>query len=398
MDGDPGKQHQCRPRIPGDDGDQAGDDRQPNQCDANSVQRPKHGPQGKTAGSDSRPGDGRVRIDVKSRPTRPVISLLAALLAACASGGVESTTVTTTSPPGETTVTGDSTVTTNGAEPTTSATSAFDELAVGALVTPSGVVVAVIEKGATGYVVRTPCGNTATIGNGEPLGKVQVVLDPGHGGEVDTGAVGSNGLKESDINLTLARSVEQELSARGISVVLTRTADYATRIGTRAQLADDLSAEILVSIHHNAPTPGPSPTPGTEVFIQSDSERSRRLGGLIWEHVVDGIGGVEGVDWTAAPDAGVLRVLNPEGEDAYGMVRLPQTTSVLAELAYISNGPEAEMMATQEYLDVATDSLANAIETYFEESDLGAGYVLEPRVFRPQRGISEDACVDPELG
>ncbi len=325
------------------------------------------------------------------------MSLLAALLVACAGGGIESTTVIT-SVPGETSTTGEGTVTTAIAEPTTSITSAFDELAVGALVTPSGVVVAVIEKGATGYVVRTPCGNTATIGNGEPVGQVRVVLDPGHGGEVDTGAVGSNGLRESDINLTLARSVEQELLARGISVVLTRTADYATRIGTRAQLADDLSAEILVSIHHNAPTPGPSETPGTEIFIQSDSERSRRLGGLIWEHVVDGIGGIEGVDWSAAPDAGVLRVLNPEGEDAYGMVRLPETASVLAELAYISNSSEAEMLATPEYVDAATESLAHAIQTYFEESDLGAGYVLEPRVFRPQRGISEDACVDPELG
>ena len=38
------------------------------------------------------------------------------------------------------------------------------------------------------------------------------------------------------------------------------------------------------------------------------------------------------------------------------------------------------------------------IETYFEENDLGSGYVLEPRVFRPQRGISEDACEDPDLG
>ena len=247
-------------------------------------------------------------------------------------------------------------------------------------------------------MVRTPCGNTATIGNGEPVGAVRVVLDPGHGGDVDSGAVGSNGLREADINLTVARAAEEELLARDIPVVLTRTGDYAIRIGSRAQLADDLGAEIMVSIHHNAPTPGPSPTPGTEIFIQSDSERSRRLGGLIWEHVVDGLSGVDDVDWSAAPDAGVLRVLNPEGEDAYGMVRLPQTVSVLSELAYISSSSEAEMLATDEYVEIAAESLAGAIETYFEENDLGSGYVLEPRVFRPQRGISEDACEDPDLG
>jgi N-acetylmuramoyl-L-alanine amidase len=333
---------------------------------------------------------------VTPSPFRLALALLAAVLVACAGSGVADTTVSTTSEAVSTTSEEGATTTTVAATTTTS--SAFEELAVGALVTPTGVVVSVIEKGATGYVVRTPCGGTATIGNGEPVGPVRVVLDPGHGGEIDTGAVGSNGLREADLNLTVARAVEQELLARGIPTVLTRTGDYAVRIGTRAQLADDLGAEILVSIHHNAPTPGPSTTPGTEIFIKSDSERSRRLGGLIWEHMVDGLSGIEGVHWTAAPDSGVLRVLNPEGEDAYGMVRLPETVSVLAELAYISNSSEAEMLATDEYLEVATQSLGDAIEIYLEENDLGAGYVLEPRVFRPQRGISEDACVDPELG
>ncbi|HET7846373.1 MAG TPA: N-acetylmuramoyl-L-alanine amidase [Acidimicrobiia bacterium] len=277
-------------------------------------------------------------------------------------------------------------------------TSAFNELAAGALITPSGVVVAILDRGNTGFIVRTPCDNTATVGNGEPVGPVRVVLDPGHGGSVDSGAVGANGLREADINLTVALATERLLAERGIPTILTRTADYPVRIGVRAQLADDLGAELLVSIHHNAPTPGPSPTPGTEIFIQSDSERSRRLGGLIWERVVDAIGEIEDVEWVAAPDAGVLRVLNPEGEDAYGMVRLPETVAVLAELAYISSSSEAEMLATDEYVDTAATSLADSIETYFEETNLGSGYVLEPRVFRPQRGISEDACVDPDLG
>ena len=282
--------------------------------------------------------------------------------------------------------------------PETTTTSAFNELAAGALITPNGVVVAILDRANTGFIVRTPCDNTATVGNGEPVGPVRVILDPGHGGSVDSGAVGANGLREADINLTVALAAERLLVERGIPAILTRTADYPVRIGVRAQLADDLGAEILVSIHHNAPTAGPSLTPGTEIFIQSDSERSRRLGGLIWENVVDGIGEIDDVEWVAAPDAGVLRVLNPEGEDAYGMVRLPETVALLAELAYISNSSEAEMLATDEYVEVAATSLADAVEAYFEETDLGSGYVLEPRVFRPQRGISEDACVDPDLG
>jgi N-acetylmuramoyl-L-alanine amidase len=280
----------------------------------------------------------------------------------------------------------------------TTTTTFFDETTARALITPSGVVVVILDRTGNSFVVRTPCDNTATIGNGEPVGPVAVVLDPGHGGSIDSGAVGANGLREADVNLTLARAAEQALIERGIAVILTRTADYAVRIGVRSQIADELGAEILVSIHHNAPTPGPSTVPGTEIFIQSDSERSRRLGGLIWEHTVAGLSGIEGVDWSAAPDSGVLRVLNTSGEDAYGMVRLPETVSVLAELAYMSNPSEAEMLATEEYIDVASDALADAIETYLEENDLGGGYVDEPRVFNPLPGISADVCEDPDLG
>jgi N-acetylmuramoyl-L-alanine amidase len=288
--------------------------------------------------------------------------------------------------------------TTTSLAETTSTSSAFDELAAGALITPNGVVVAVLDRGNTGFIVRTPCDNTATVGNGEPVGPVTVVLDPGHGGPIDSGAVGANGLREADVNLTLALATERLLNERGISVILTRTGDYAVRIGVRSQLADDLGAEILVSIHHNAPTPGPSAAPGTEIFIQSDSERSRRLGGLIWEHVVAALSEIEGVDWSAAEDSGVLRVLNTGGEDAYGMVRLPETVSVLAELAYVSSPIEAEMLATPEYIETASHALADAIETYLEENDLGAGYVDEPRIFNPLPGIGADSCEDPDLG
>ena len=375
------KKHDAGPRVSGDESRETRQAGGSHEGDSRTVERAKHHSRVPRSG----------RLQMLSILTLIPLTLACVETAGDLPGATSSTTILST--------------TTTGGEPTssslaaeTSTTSPFDELAAGALITPSGVVVAILDRANNGFIVRTPCDSTATVENGEPVGPVRVVLDPGHGGPTDTGAVGANGLREADVNLTVALATERLLVARGISTILTRTADYPVRIGVRAQLADDLGAEILVSIHHNAPTPGPSPTPGTEIFIQSDSERSRRLGGLIWEHVVEGIGEIEEVEWTAAPDAGVLRVLNPEGIDAYGMVRLPETVAVLTEIAYISNSSEAEMLATDEYVGIAATSLADAIETYFEETDLGSGYVLEPRVFRPQRGISEDACEDPDLG
>ena len=265
-----------------------------------------------------------------------------------------------------------------------------------AIHTNTGVPVVVLSDIGTGYVVRTTCGQTGYVTSGEPIIEAAVVLDPGHGGLVDTGAVGRNGLMEKDVNLDVARATQLELQARGISVVLTRNGDYAVPLSNRAAFADHLSPEVMVSIHHNAPTPGASETPGTEIFVQSDSTSSTRLGGLVWEHLVAALSMFD-VRWAASSDAGVLMVLNTRGADAYGMLREPNTVTVLAELLYISNGPEASLMLTEKYVHLAATALADAIEDYLISDAPGSGYVDEPRVFNPRRGISADLCVEAVL-
>lgn len=266
----------------------------------------------------------------------------------------------------------------------------------GVLVTPSGVVVALLDQDGDRFVIRTPCGVETMIGEGTPVSGIEVVIDPGHGGSPDPGAVGGNGLTEEQINLRVSRLVQQILTDRGINSVLTRTANYSSTLGARAALADQAEAKLMVSIHHNAPTANLGTEPGTEVFVQSTSNDSRRLGGLVYEHMVEALRAFD-IIWSAAPDAGVLRVLNTRGTDAYGMLRNPETVSVLAELGYISNRPEAELFATDEYGAVAAEAVADAITAYLETDDAGSGFVAAPRVFTPNRGISGSVCEDPAL-
>lgn len=269
--------------------------------------------------------------------------------------------------------------------------------AVGALITPSGVVVAMLEDTGSGYRVRTPCGVETSIQGGEPIEGVDVVIDPGHGGATDPGAVGPNGLSESELNLRLAREVQSLLEGEGVAAILTRTSDYGSTLGVRSALADHVGARLMVSIHHNAPTPGRSDRPGTEVFVQSNSEESRRLGGLLYESIVRGLSTFD-IAWTAAPDAGVLEVLNTRGTDAYGMLRNPETVTALAELGYLSSRPEAELFDTAEYARVAAEAVVSAIVDYLED-DSNVGRSPEGlRVFNPQPGVSGGACEEPDLG
>lgn len=267
------------------------------------------------------------------------------------------------------------------------------------LMTPTNIPVAVLTSTEEGLIIRTPCGRIRTVPDvGERLEGATVVLDPGHGGPIDTGAVGPNGLVERDLNLTVARAVQARLEAAGVSVVLTRTADYPTTLATRSALADHLGAELMVSIHHNAPTFGRSDTPGTEVFVQSGSDASRRLGGLVYDALFETLSGFGDIGWTAASDAGVMAVLNDRGIDAYGMIRRPETVAVLAELAYISNAPEAELMTTNAYITAVSGALEDAINRYLASPE-NEGRGFQPnRVFNPDAAPTASVCDDPPLG
>lgn len=262
--------------------------------------------------------------------------------------------------------------------------------------TPGGVPVAVLEDLSDGFLVMTPCGFEVELQGGQPLGMTRVVVDPGHGGPTDTGAVGANGLAEKEINLEVARLVVDLLEERGIAAVLTRNGDYTSPLFVRAHLADTLRADLMVSIHHNAPTPAPSDVPGVEIFIQKDSEKSARLGGLLWDHTTVALAAFD-VAWSAAEDSGVMTVINDRGDDAYGILRHPTTPTALVELGYISNRPEAELFDTHEYPPAAAAAVSDAIEAFLTTEDTGSGFV-EGRVFNPRPGVSQDVCFDPELG
>jgi len=84
-------------------------------------------------------------------------------------------------------------------------------------------------------------------------GKIRrIVVDPGHGGK-DPGAVGASGLQEKEVvlsmGLLLARKLKEEL---GIDAVMTRSTDVFIELQERTALANQVGADLFVSIHANA--------------------------------------------------------------------------------------------------------------------------------------------------
>lgn len=274
----------------------------------------------------------------------------------------------------------------------------FDPSDIDALVTSTGVPMAVLGVDEGAYLAVAPCGQIVRVQSGQPISGVEVVIDPGHGGPIDTGAVGPGGLVERDINLLVATATEAELRHRGIEVMLTRTDDYAVPLGVRALYADAAGAELMVSIHHNSPSPLPSAVPGADVFVQSESADSARLGGLVREEVVAALDQFEGIDWVATTDSGVIVVLNSEGTDAYGMMAYPATPTALVELSYISNPAEEQLMETLAYRQAMAIALADAVEAYLTTDRPGSGFTEAPRIYNPARAPGAEVCQNPDLG
>jgi len=87
-----------------------------------------------------------------------------------------------------------------------------------------------------------------------PEGKiVRIVIDPGHGGQ-DTGTTGPAGLKEKelclDIALRLGRIIKQRLPS--VEVIFTRTNDTFIPLEERPYIANDIKADLFLSIHANS--------------------------------------------------------------------------------------------------------------------------------------------------
>lgn len=95
-------------------------------------------------------------------------------------------------------------------------------------------------------------------------GAIRIVLDPGHGGE-SAGAVASpiiskpgvadsrRTIAEKDVVLSISLELAEMLQNRlGIEVILTRASDRNIPLEARAEMANEVDANLFLSIHANA--------------------------------------------------------------------------------------------------------------------------------------------------
>ncbi len=269
---------------------------------------------------------------------------------------------------------------------------------LGVLITERNIMVEVLEvlPGDAGYRVLTPCGNEATVADGERIRTTQILIDPGHGGS-EVAAVGPNGLGEKTLNLDVAKRTADALRERGYEVELTRTRDIRIPIAVRAGLANALEPDIFLSLHHNGGALARSSVPGTQVYYQHDDTEARRLAGILYEEMFAAALRFP-TAWVGNALDGVSTRLNDEGTDFYGIHRrTPEVTSIITEFLWLSNGAEAALLARDDVKDAEAVAIATGIDRWYRSTHRGSGYLAPFVDTFDSGGGGFEGCVDPAL-
>jgi len=180
-----------------------------------------------------------------------------------------------------------------------------------------------------------------------PRGRYRVVIDPGHGGP-DPGAVGIEGLRETDVVLDVALQVAQLLQARGVQVLLTRTTEVDVDLPPRVALANSSGAQLFVSLHANALSLDRPDVNGIETFYFEGGAASQ-LAQLVQDHLLAVSPGT--------PDRGAR-------PGRFFVIRRTVMPSVLAEMGFVTGEIDAPRLSDASFRRRLAQAISGAILTY----------------------------------
>lgn len=193
----------------------------------------------------------------------------------------------------------------------------------------------------------------------------RVIVDAGHG-EPDGGAVTSDGVKESTLNLQIAQKLEELLIDEGMEVIMTREdenniadADKQNKvremkvsdINNRIKIANESDADFLISIHMNKYEG--SGCKGWQTFYNKNSENGKKLAEAIQE-------GIKEVVQTNNKRT-ALKIENIK------LVDKSTIPTVIVECGFISNPEEKVLLQSEEYQEKIAEGIVKGVRKYIEE-------------------------------
>ncbi|ADL41718.1 cell wall hydrolase/autolysin [Caldicellulosiruptor obsidiansis OB47] len=190
-------------------------------------------------------------------------------------------------------------------------------------------------------------------------GKNLVVIDPGHGG-FDPGAVIGD-IKESVINLQIAKKLKEYFEMFGFRVVLTRSTEddlsehdkKSHDLKKRKEIVLANNPQVFISIHLNSfPV---SKYFGAQVFYDKSNEEAKKVALFVQNEL------------RYMPN-GLVNRRQPKPIDVYILKNL-KIPAILVECGFMSNKMELSLLQSQQYQDWLSYSILKGVLNYLDQRE-----------------------------
>lgn len=175
----------------------------------------------------------------------------------------------------------------------------------------------------------------------------KVYIGVGHGG-VDTGAT-ANGLKESNLNLSIAKACYDELKRHGVEAMLSRTTDVYESLEAKIAECNKYNPDYCLDIHNNS-----GGGDGVEIFYHHVGNKSKNMA----QNVLDAICSHTGQN---SRNPGIKTKLNKSGKDYFGFIRETNAPAILIECAFVDNKKDISVIDTAAEQKVMGIAIAKGI-------------------------------------
>lgn len=192
-----------------------------------------------------------------------------------------------------------------------------------------------------------------------------IVVDAGHG-EPDGGAVSASGIVEAELNLKVARKLEEKLCSLGYEVVMTRTDEKniaddnlqnenirkikVSDINNRIKIANNSDADMLISIHMNMFSSEKSY--GWQTFYKKNSPYSEMLARDV--------------------QAGISNNINRDNKrqelsiENVKLIDKAEIPAIIVECGFLSNIEDVRLLQTEEYREQIVKGIVEGVEKFYD--------------------------------
>lgn len=180
--------------------------------------------------------------------------------------------------------------------------------------------------------------------------KYTVTIDAAHGGS-DNGNVSKSGIKEKNIDLSVALKTGKILEQNGVNVVYTRKDDNVkwneeSDIQSRIDISNKANSNEFVSIRANTYPDNPQ-VKGIETYYSTSNTSSKTMANEIQKQLVSSTGSL---------DRGIKEALSQ-----HKILSGTSAPSAMIELGFMTNEGESNLMNSQDFQDKSAKAIANGI-------------------------------------